>query len=178
MRKSITFTVKKPATKKAKKTAASRAQRLRKRPRIPSILVDIATALEVQIEGGESLKFPLSGNWALCSNRAGNELWIVSRKGGKPVSTEDERGERLYESFTGFEHDEVGKLIHAHPKSLTRFGRAMSIVYRSDKFSTSKSDYIHAFIKYPAVSVDNPKTPTIVALRGANIRIKKEGITG
>jgi len=38
--------------------------------------------------------------------------------------------------------------------------------------------YVHAFRNYPTVSVDNIRNPSIVALRGGRIKIKKEGITG
>jgi hypothetical protein len=146
------------------------------------MLVDIATALSIDLEDGSELRFPLRGDFALCSNKSGTELWIISRKGGKKIDTTDvDRGaEKLYESFTGFEHDSVGKLVHAKPGQFVRVGRAMSVVYRSDKFNKpgKTSDYIHSFRSYPSVSVDNPKRPKIVALRGGHIRVKKEGITG
>jgi hypothetical protein len=152
----------------------------KKSPWVPTLLVDLADAKSIDLEGGEQLKFPFTGNFAMCATRSGRELWIVSRKGGKNVRTTDKKGEDLYEDFTGFEHDDVGKMIHINPKNLIRIGRAMDIVYRSDKFSKSgdSSDYIHTFRAYPTVSVDNVKRPTIVALRGGRIRVTKEGITG
>jgi hypothetical protein len=149
---------------------------------MPTMLVDIATALSIDLEGGEELKFPIRGDFALCSNGSGSELWIVSRKGSKKIDTSDvdSHAEKLYETFTGFEHDSIGNLVHVRPREFTKIGRAMSIVYRSDKFSKpgKTSDYIHSFRKYPSVSVDDPKRPKIVALRGGQIKIKKEGITG
>lgn len=172
------------APKKANKANPSKkpAQKAKngKKPWVPTLLVDIADPKSVDLEGGEQLKFPFSGNFALCSNRAGTELWIVSRKGGKNVRTADEKGEKLYEMFTGFEHDEVGTMIHVNPKNMVKIGRAMNIVYRSDKFSKpgDTSDYIHPFTHYPIVSVDNKSRPTIVALRGGRIKVRKEGITG
>lgn len=151
-----------------------------KKPWLPSLLVDLATPLSIDIENGDQLKFPISGNFCLGSNRSGTELWIVSRKGAKNVRTADEKGETLYESFTGFEHDEVGKMVQLSPKSLVKIGRAINIVYRSDKFSKpgDTSDYIHPFSHYPIVSVDSINQPSIVALRGGRIKVKKEGITG
>jgi hypothetical protein len=152
----------------------------RKSPWVPTLLVDLADAKSIDLEGGEQLKFPFGGNFAVCATRSGTELWIVSRKGGKNVRTTDEKGEKLYEAFTGFEHDELGKMIHVHPKNMVKIGRAMNIVYRSDKFSKpgDTSDYIHPFTHYPTVSVDNVKRPSIVALRGGRIKVRKEGITG
>lgn len=151
-----------------------------KRPWYPSMLVDLATPLSIDLEGGEQIKFPLSGKFALASNSSGNQLWIMSKKGGKNVRATDEKGERLYESFTGFEHDDIAKMVQVTPKEMKRIGRAMNIVYRSDKFSKAgdTSDYIHAFKDYPTVSVDNTSKPKIVALRGGHIKVKKEGITG
>lgn len=152
----------------------------KKSPWVPTLLVDLADAKSIDLEGGEQLKFPFKGNFAMCATRSGRELWIVSRKGGKNVRTTDKQGEDLYEDFTGFEHDDVGKMIHINPKNMIRIGRAMDIVYTSDKFSRSgdTSDYIHTFKNYPTVSVDNVKRPQIVALRGGRIRVTKEGITG
>lgn len=151
-------------------------------PWLPALLVDLADPKSIDLEDGQQLKFPRDGKWALCSNRAGTELWIFSRAGSKNVQASDEKAETLFEKFTGFEHDQGNNalMIQVAPKQLTRIGRAMNIVYRSDKFSTpgKTSSYIHAFAKYPVVSVDNPNRPSIVALRGGNIRVKQEGITG
>lgn len=151
-----------------------------KRPRLPALLVDLATPVSIDLEDGEQLKFPRSGNYALGSNRKGTELWIVSRKGGKNVRAIDDAGEKLYETFTGFEHDDIAKMVQVKPRSMIRFGRATNIVYRSDKFSKpgNTSDYIHPFKHYPTVSVDDMSNPSIVALRGGRIKVRKEGITG
>lgn len=151
----------------------------KKKPsRIPSLLADIATARVVELEDGRELKFPLSGAFALCATKRGDELWIMSRKGGHRVRAEDEHIEKLFEKFTGFEADEAGQLVTLPAVTLERIGRAKAIIYRSDKFSTKNHEYIHAFHKYPTVSVDNKNRPRIVALRGGQIRVKAEGITG
>lgn len=164
-----------PAAAPIKKSAAKRKQ-----PWVPTLLVDLADAVSIDLEGGEVLRFRRSDNFALCSNRSGRELWIVSRRGAKNVRTSDEKGEELYEKFTGFEHDPISKMVKIHPKKMVRVGRAMDIVYRSDKFSRpgDASPYIHTFKKYPTVSVDDPKRPLIVALRGGAIRVTAEGIRG
>lgn len=152
----------------------------RSKPWTPTTLVDLATPISIDMEGGEVLKFPVRGRFAMGSNVSGTEIWIVSKKGAKSVKASDERGEKLYERFTGFEHDDVAKLIQVNPKSIKRIGRAMNIVYRSDKFSRpgNTSDYVHAFELYPTVSVDSVDKPTIVTLRGGRLKITKEGITG
>jgi hypothetical protein len=151
-----------------------------KKPWVPAFLVDLATPISIDLEGGDVLKFPASGNFSLGATRSGNELWIISKKGAKNVRATDDKGEKLYEDFTGFEHDEVGKLVRISPKEMKKIGRAMSIVYRSDKFSKAGdySDYVHPFSHYPTVSVDNVKRPSIVVLRGGRIKVRKEGITG
>jgi hypothetical protein len=166
--------------KTSKKKNPSGDAKKAKRPWLPATLVALATPLSIDLEGGETLKFPLSGKFVLGSNKSGTELWIVSEKGGKNVRATDEKGEKLYESFTGFEHDDVAKLVQIKPRSMSRLGRAMSLTYRSDKFSRpgKNSDYVHPFQHYPTVSVDNLSQPTIVALRGGRIKVKKEGITG
>lgn len=161
-----------------KPTANPRSQDKPKRARIPTLLVDIADAVSLDLDGGDTMKFSTRDNWALCASRAGTELWILSRKGAKPVQVTDDKGEHLYETFTGFEHDETGRMIQRSPAALTRIGRAMNIVYASDKFGKTMKKYIHAFDRYPTVSVDRKRNPSIVALRGGNIKIKQEGITG
>lgn len=152
----------------------------RKRSWTPSLLVDIAIPLFIDLEDGRQYKFPRSGKFSLAATKNGRELWIMSKRGSKKVETEDEKAEKLYETFTGFEHDPVGDLIQLGRKTLKRVSRCMSITYRSDKFSKSGnySNYVHAFEKYPAVSVDNEKTPSVVVLRGGDIRIRQEGIMG
>lgn len=151
-----------------------------KKPWLPAFLVDLATPISIDLDSGEVLKFPASGKFALGATRSGTELWIVSKKHAKNVMATDEKGEKLYEAFTGFEHDEKGKLIQIKPRQMKKIGRAMSIIYRSDKFSRAGdySDYVHPFGHYPIVSVDNEKAPSIVALRGGKIKVRKEGITG
>jgi len=152
----------------------------RKKSRFPSFLVDLATIISIDLENGDKLKFPLNGNYSLASNIAGNQIWIISRKGAKSVDASDEKGSKLYEKFTGFEHDNIAKLVQLSPKNMVRIGRAMNIVYRSDKFSaTGKvSKYIHAFQQYPIVSADNIRSPKIIAIRGGKLKIERRGITG
>lgn len=151
-------------------------------PWLPNLLVDLADPLTIDLEDGQQLKFPRGRGFALCANRAGTELWILTRKNSKRVHASDEQAERLFEKFTGFEHDQDGAalMVQVNPKRMVKLGRATNIVYRSDKFSKpgKTSDYIHPFQKYPIVSVDSQKRPSIVALRGGRIQVKQEGITG
>lgn len=146
--------------------------------RLPSTLVDIADAREIELEDGIRLKFPLSGRFALCSSKNGQELWIVSRKGSRKVAAEDKDGAKLFERFTGFEAQDTGSVVRSPKVSMQRIGRAVSIVYRSDKWEGKNHDYIHLFKTPPTVSVDKKNRPSIVALRGGKIRVKAEGITG
>lgn len=149
-----------------------------KKPRIPVLLVDLAKAKEIELEDGRILKFRAADKYQMCSNKQGNELWIVSKANGRTVAAEDDRAEKLFESFTGFEAENKATMVRFPVKPLERLGRAISIIYRSDKFSIKESDYIHPFKKYPTVSVDNTKHPTLVALRGGAIRVTAEGIKG
>jgi len=151
-------------------------------PWLPAVLVDLADPISIDLEDGRQLKFHRSGKFAMCSNRSGTEIWILSRQDSKKVKATDEQAETLFEKFTGFEHDQDNNalMVQVAPKKMTRISRAMNIVYRSDKFDTpgKTSDYIHPFKTYPTVSVDNENNPMIVALRGGQIKVKKEGITG
>jgi hypothetical protein len=149
-----------------------------KKSLVPALMVDLADARAVVLEDNTELKFLLKDKFALCSSRKGDELWIVSRKGGKKVATQDQQAENLFERFTGFEAEDVGDLITMPDLRLKRIGRAKAIVYRSDKFSTKDNDYVHPFKVYPTVSVDNKTRPRMVALRGGRIRVTAEGIKG
>lgn len=160
------------------KKANPRTASGKKKSRIPALLVDLANARAIELEDGRELKFKLAGKFALCANKKGDELWIMSRKGGKRVATIDQQAENLFEKFTGFEAEDTGALVQLPGLTLERIGRAMSIIYRSDKFSTKPRDYIHAFKTYPTVSVDSLTRPRIVALRGGKIKVTAEGITG
>jgi hypothetical protein len=162
----------------SKKPTSKRVETGKKRSRIPALLVDLADARSIELEDGTELKFPLRGAFALCATKRGDELWIVSRKGGKRVATADTAAETMFEKFTGFEADDIGALVQMPEILLERIGRAMSVVYRSDKFSNKPSDYIHAFGRYPTVSVDSKTRPRVVALRGGRIRVTAEGIQG
>lgn len=147
--------------------------------RVPSMLADLADCVSIELEHKGEMRFAKSnGSFALCTTKSGTELWIVARKGSKRVQADDEKIENLYERFTGFEADPVGKLVLIPEVRLSRFDRAMAIVYRSDKFGRTKKDYIHSFNAYPTVSVDRPNKPRIVALRGGRIRVTAEGIKG
>lgn len=151
-------------------------------PWLPALLVDIADPISIDLEDGQQLKFPRAGKFALCSNKKGTELWILSRANSRKVHASDEQAETLFETFTGFEHDQNNNalMVKVSPKEMVKIGRAMNIVYRSDKFSSpgNTSDYIHPFERYPIVSVDNANRPSIVALRGGRMKVKEEGITG
>jgi len=139
-----------------------------KKPWLPALLIDLAIPISIDLDSGEQLKFPLRGKYSMASNRAGTEIWILPKGDSKNVRATDERGEKLYE------------LVQVSPKSMVRLGRALNIVYRSDKFARpgNQSDYVHPFESYPVVSVDNIKHPSIVAIRGGRIKVTKEGITG
>ena len=76
------------------------------KPWLPATLVDLADPISIDLEDGRQLKFPRGGRWAMCSNKSGTEIWILSRRGAKQVRATDEQAEDLYEKFTGYEHDQ------------------------------------------------------------------------
>jgi hypothetical protein len=152
--------------------------RYRKISRIPSLLIDLADARFIEIEDDREMKFPLSGNFALCTTQAANEIWILSRKGSKKISSTEIKTPKIFEKFTGYEAENIGNVIKFPAMVLEPIGSAISIAYRSDKFSNKPNDYIHIFDNPPTVSVDQRKKPKIVALRGGKIKVTAEGIRG
>lgn len=158
-------------------TKAKRA----KRPasRLPSVLVDIADAMSVELDDGREIKFKLRDGFSVSCNDKGNELWILSRAGSRTVDVQDgEDYKKMFERFTGYEADDVGELVKRPAARLISIGRCSAILYRSDKFARKEHDYIHPFKTPPTVSVDDNAKPAIVAIRGGRIRVTAEGITG
>jgi hypothetical protein len=148
-----------------------------KAPKVPKTLVELGRLVELGFEA-QLWKWLVSEDWILTSSESGKRLYLFERPGlvvSSPSSMD--RGKKLYKRFNHRKHDDYrkGKLRSLRAKA--KPGRALHIVYNSDKFGP-KENYIHHFDHPPVVWVDRNKNPRIVALTGGRIRITSRGIEG
>jgi len=88
----------------------------------------------------------------------------------------------VYERFMDFQAKAVAIVDYPTVK-LKQFGKAISIVYASDKWEGRENLYIHEFSKRnaPAVYVNAGSKgidPSVIVIKGGNLAIKKGGISG
>lgn len=161
-----------PPRKPVKKTTTTRA------PSVPLVLVELGRLVELQTDSVR-WKWTAKEDWIVCSNESGRRLFMFPRPPKKPVKDSTayaKKGEKLYKIFN---HRKSDKLLKGKIYDLKRReGRAIHIIYRSDKFGGRASNYIHSFDKPPIVWVNSTKNPKIVALTGGDIRITTRGIEG
>ena len=169
-------TRKKPAVKKAparkvKKTTTTRP------PNVPLVLIELGRLVELQTDI-HKWKWTKKEDWIVASSESGKRLYLFPRPKKQTTvegTTYAKEGAKLYKIFNHRKHD---KLLKGNIHELKRReGRAINIIYHSDKFGRA-SNYIHSFDRPPIVWVNNNKNPKIVALTGGDIRINTRGIEG
>lgn len=146
-----------------------------KPPKVPLTLVEIGRCVEIGFEN-RLWKWTVRDNFILTSSESGKRLFIFARpKTIDKAPAKLDRAKKLYKIFHGRKYDEYlkGTLYALRSK----VGRAIHIVYNSDKFGPRR-DYIHHFDSLPIVWADRSKNPRIVALTGGHIRITARGIEG
>jgi len=145
---------------------------------IPSILVELGRAVEIQTANGDIWEFPKSGRFVLTTNPEGKgKLFIFSATSNKPISKTSEKAEKLRRSFTG-KMDIKTRIVDVSEKKLIRFGVCKAVVYESDKYGRTLKEYIHDFKTAPVLNVDSIYEPRIVVISGSKIRVTERGITG
>lgn len=161
-----------------------------KMPGVVSILGK-AIELKARLNNGDEVFYIWPGRKTkkgnpchLASNPAGTALFVIPRtKSEKPApneknSKEITRAAKLYENFTDLEIENPFSISIAEP-NFKRAGRAVHIVYRSDKWTGKDTDYIHTFKQPPIVHVSGGvKNPKMIALTGGRIRVQPRGIVG
>lgn len=161
--------------------------------KMPGIMTILGNAIELKarLNNGDEVFF----NWParknktgqpgyLVSNPAGNALYIIpTKRSSSKVSRLSDPGQlkkagALYEKFTDWEMDDpIALSIPDGP--FKNAGRAIHIVYRSDKWTGKNTDYIHTFKQPPIVHISGGmKNPKLIALTGGRIRVQPRGIVG
>ena len=140
------------------------------------------------IEVDREIKWQKKDGFELYSNTKGNHLWIIktSRKNVDKTKFNDslsknrekiDKALKLYADW--HETDALTGSIMVPPRGfLFRLGRAVSILYSSDKYSGKQRRYIHTFDAPPIVWANSTKSPLAILLTGGKISVKNEGITG
>lgn len=163
-------------------------------PRVVSILGN-AIELKARLNNGDDVLF----SWPSRKNKSGRPAYLASNARGtalyilpdihlkrslreaalKNVNPGDlARAGKLYENFSDLEMDDpIVLTIPENP--LKRGGRAVHIVYKSDKWTGNNIDYIHTFKHEPIVHMSGSvKNPKVIALTGGRIRVQPRGIIG
>lgn len=146
--------------------------------KIPSTLVLLGEPAEIETETGEIWEFG-RGKFYLAATMSGKvELWILPTPKKKIfVRTIPTRAANLFKKFVGW-HPEKAFRFETTDFGPREFGRAVSIAYRSNKWSGKKTGYIHNFSNSVKIQIDNVRNPSVWRLTGRKIKIRAEGIVG
>jgi hypothetical protein len=144
--------------------------------RIPATLVLLGEPIEIEADKG-SWKFP-KNKFYLASDMMGRELWILPMpKTKKYADYVPSRAARLFARFVGWSPDTAYR-FEVPDFAKRPLGTAISVAYRSGKWTGRKIGYIHDFDYRTKIEVDNISRPSVWRLSGPKLRIKAVGITG
>lgn len=156
--------------------------------KLPKVLVCIGQCNEIKTDDGV-YNFRIKDKVMLFSTTNGKTLYCMAYKALKTSNDEFKTrvqsnqsqvstGMNLYEKWHEFEP--VSGSVCKPPKGfLFDAGRCVHIIYTSDKWVGKKRKYIHTFKSKPKCWVNKKSTaPTLLALTGGKIRVRKDGITG
>ena len=151
-----------------------------------AVLAELGIALQLVVEKGDqeiTFDFPKTAKFILATNPAGTCVFIFSAYPGKftdekrkELEKRIEKAAQKYSDWSDFDATR-GTIHNVTDAPLKSIGRAVSVTYRSDKWTGKATDYIHHFRKMPTVKADSPDDPTFLQVSGS-IRVKTEGITG
>ena len=148
-------------------------------PRIPDRLVELGRAVEVDSDNYK-WEWTAKENHVVACSENGKTLFVFPR--GKNRATQlgddDEINEAMaiYKTFNR-KNATAGRKVKVRDKLKREGGRAIHIIYNSDKFG-DRHNYIHTFDSPPIVWVDREWEPRMIVLTGGSIHITKRGIEG
>jgi hypothetical protein len=154
---------------------------------LPSVLTCIGQALEISTFE-ELISWKVKDRVLLYTNNAGNALYCLTATAKKTSrarfdqaveanSAQVKKAMSIYERWHDFEA--VSGSLATQPRGIwLTLKRAITIIYRSDKWTGQEYDYIHDFITPPVCRVNRKTRPTLLALTGGKIRVTAEGIKG
>lgn len=154
---------------------------------LPRVLTSIGQALEISTFE-ELNTWKVKDRVLLYTNTAGNALYCLKATAKKTSraafdravdanSDQVKKAMSIYERWHDFEA--VSGSVATPPRGTWKtLKRAITIIYRSDKWTGKEEDYIHDFITPPVCRVNTINRPTVLALTGGRVRVTAEGIKG
>jgi hypothetical protein len=145
--------------------------------RIPATLVLLGEPIEIETGNGDTWYFPRN-KFYLAATMDGRELWVLPYpEGRKIVHRIPTKAAGLFKRFTGWHPDKAFtfQVSDLFPKY---FGKAVSIAYRSNKWTGNLVGYIHTFEFPPKIQVDSKENPGIWRIRSPKLKVEAVGITG
>lgn len=145
--------------------------------RIPATLVLLGEPIEIATETGEAWEFK-KGAFYLACNMKGSELWVIPRPSKqRKASSVPASAAAMFQKFAGWSTDWAARFEIPDFAKIT-FGFAVSVSYRSSKWTGKQTGYIHTFDHRTKIEVDNKKHPGVWRLTGSKLKVKAVGITG
>lgn len=144
--------------------------------KIPSTLVLLGEPIEIETDGAV-FKFRKEAFY-LATNSNGNELWVLPMpRGVEEASAVPNRAANMFRRFVGWEPDRAFRFTVRDFVPRATYS-AVSISYRSSKWTGKATGYIHDFENPTRIQMDNEKRPGIVRITGRKLVVKAVGITG
>lgn len=139
---------------------------------IPKKLTYLGRAVELCAED-KTYRWSKSKEYALCTPTGGKKLIILKQKKWHK-GIKDNNSADLYELFTEWKAD-CHYTVKLTDQEFTKVGRAVHIVYESDKWGQGMAEYIHKFEKMPLIYKTSDRNFIIT---GGRISITSDGIEG
>jgi len=145
--------------------------------KIPSTLVLLGEPIEIETETGENWEFPRN-RFYLASSISGRELWVIPQPTKHKIADRvPARAASLFKKWAGWSTDWAARFDVPDFAKIT-MGFAVSIAYRSGKWSGRSTGYIHRFDHKTKIEVDSKKQPGVWRLSGSRLKVRAVGITG
>lgn len=132
----------------------------------------------IEIETATLMWHFKKGTHYLACAISGKELWILPMPSGvREMDQIPAKGARLFEAFVGWEPDRAYRFTHTDFVPRYR-DDALSIAYRSSKWTGKSKGYIHTFENHTLVSATSEEKPSIIKIKGPRLGVKAVGIVG
>lgn len=155
----------------------------------PRELVQIGIARQLDLEDGTRFRWTVAEGWPVLveagaeSAEAGRaRVYLVSpgtRGAPGPAGDVGERAARTFSTWHGFDARKSYQLDVPAPGEFKACGRAVQIVYRSDKWEGRPVDYVHDFKRSDPPDVlccGAADSPRAMMLRGGQLRVTRRGL--
>ena len=144
---------------------------------MPSVLVILGTALDLQVEDGSARKRIAWGRrHVVAADAKKRTLWIFPAPKKKAADVDESVLAPLrsvYRLWSGFESKNTQRTTVKLGDPVRR-GRARAIGYRSDKWTGQTTDYQHDFDHPPSVTQHGE----VYRIQGAHLRVTPRGVVG